>query len=292
MRTVVTALMLLVVLGLAAGACFGGMVGARPMAMGGAFIGLADDANATFYNPAGLAQMPAGLTLGTWTHTADNRDEFGYKEFASITCSFASKGLIKKIGVGASYVAADSTILLGAIPTLDEQQWYWGSVAVDTGSLGMFGVNVRKVDSTVLDTSSDSDWAIDAGYLYKFSPDLSVGILAQDVNEPVTRIEGIGSYSRFINWRAGLAYKAGGMTLTVDGYDLADNAGLQSARVGAELAIRDLTLRAGYYGFGSDFEKGPAVGLGLSKELYDIDATLLMGDFDNTIIVSAGFKMM
>jgi hypothetical protein len=30
-------------------------IGARPLAMGGAFVGLADDGNALFYNPAGLA---------------------------------------------------------------------------------------------------------------------------------------------------------------------------------------------------------------------------------------------
>ena len=30
-------------------------MGARPLAMGGAFVGLADDGNALFYNPAGLA---------------------------------------------------------------------------------------------------------------------------------------------------------------------------------------------------------------------------------------------
>ena len=31
--------------------------GARPMGMGGAYIGLADDANAPFFNPAGLTQQ-------------------------------------------------------------------------------------------------------------------------------------------------------------------------------------------------------------------------------------------
>jgi len=34
---------------------FGLGMGARPLAMGGAFVGLADDGNALFYNPAGLA---------------------------------------------------------------------------------------------------------------------------------------------------------------------------------------------------------------------------------------------
>lgn len=38
-------------------------VGARPLGMGGAFVGLADDENAAFYNPAGLAFLEtAGVT--------------------------------------------------------------------------------------------------------------------------------------------------------------------------------------------------------------------------------------
>ncbi|MBU1881120.1 PorV/PorQ family protein, partial [bacterium] len=33
-------------------------VGSRPIAMGGAFVSIADDANAMFWNPAGLARLP------------------------------------------------------------------------------------------------------------------------------------------------------------------------------------------------------------------------------------------
>jgi hypothetical protein len=45
-------------------------VGARPTAMGEAFTGLANDANAIFYNPAGLGQSP--LTLSWKTHMGDS----------------------------------------------------------------------------------------------------------------------------------------------------------------------------------------------------------------------------
>jgi len=45
-------------------------VGARPTAMGEAFTGLANDANAIFYNPAGLGQSP--LTLSWKTHLGDS----------------------------------------------------------------------------------------------------------------------------------------------------------------------------------------------------------------------------
>jgi ligand-binding sensor domain-containing protein len=45
-------------------------VGARPTAMGEAFTGLANDANATFYNPAGLGQSP--LSSSWKTHFGDS----------------------------------------------------------------------------------------------------------------------------------------------------------------------------------------------------------------------------
>ncbi len=44
-------------------------VGSRPQAMGGAFVSMADDAHALFWNPAGLARMPRSEVLmvhSTW----------------------------------------------------------------------------------------------------------------------------------------------------------------------------------------------------------------------------------
>jgi hypothetical protein len=63
-------------------------VGARPTAMGEAFTGLANDANAIFYNPAGLGQSP--LTISWKTHMGDSAFtaiaarsaiEFGAREY-------------------------------------------------------------------------------------------------------------------------------------------------------------------------------------------------------------------
>src|ERR1019366_2732722 len=48
-------------------------VGSRALGMGGAFVGVADDASATYWNPAGLATGgPAGVTID-WSrlHTGD-----------------------------------------------------------------------------------------------------------------------------------------------------------------------------------------------------------------------------
>jgi len=41
-------------------------MGARPLAMGGAFVGIADDGNALFYNPAGLARVKGLSVLSSY----------------------------------------------------------------------------------------------------------------------------------------------------------------------------------------------------------------------------------
>ena len=38
--------------------------GARPMGMGGAFLAIADDANAVMWNPAGLVRLPSSQLTG------------------------------------------------------------------------------------------------------------------------------------------------------------------------------------------------------------------------------------
>ncbi len=292
MRTWVTTLLLLTVLAASVSSAYS-CVGARPLAMGGAFIAVADDANATYWNPAGLAQLPAGQVLGTWTHTADNRDLVNYQEYASLVSCFGASRFVKKVAIGASYVASDTTVMLGLNPMEDEQQWYWASLAVDMGGLGMFGANVRKVKSSISDYHIESDLAVDVGYLYRVSPRLTVGLLAQDVNEPETRVGDIMTIVPIVNWRAGLAYRPNDTTLlAVDAYDIADNGGYQGLRVGAEKVFKNFILRAGYYGLGSDVDRGATFGIGISKELYNVDATVLTGDFDNTIMVSASFNVL
>jgi len=53
-------------------------LGIRAVSMGGAFTGLADDASAIFWNPAGLAQLKgAGYTIGVYSMNAKSRDKTG-----------------------------------------------------------------------------------------------------------------------------------------------------------------------------------------------------------------------
>lgn len=269
-----------------------GCVGSRPLAMGGAFIGLADDANTTYWNPAGLAQMPLGETTSTWTHTSTNRDEVNYQDFGSLAGS-AGMPRIGKLALGASYVRDDMGLQLGDKRVLDKQDWVWASLAMDAGKYGMLGLNIRKIDDAVAGCSVHTDVGLDVGYLYHVDSRLSVGMLIQDINTPEMTMSGFGSTNRIRNIRAGLAFRPNKDTVvTVDGYDLANNGDALSARFGIERKFGGFALRGGYYGLGGGTDSGATFGVGLDQEAVTFDATVMTGDFDNTVMLSATYKAL
>ena len=58
-------------------------LGARPQGMGGAFSAIADDANAIYWNPAGLGQILKGeFTFMHWTFTEIPNVSVDYFSFA------------------------------------------------------------------------------------------------------------------------------------------------------------------------------------------------------------------
>ena len=102
MRFSVVSLVLAVMVSGGARAC----VGARPLAMGGAFVAVADDVNATYWNPAGLSQIPAGKIEITGMHTTTNRDQINYQDYAAAATTLAVPKLGESgtVSIGASYV--------------------------------------------------------------------------------------------------------------------------------------------------------------------------------------------
>jgi len=291
MRAMKTGILLLAVAASCIGAAYG-CVGARPLAMGGAFIGLADDANATYWNPAGLAQLGPAEISGTWTHTSSNRDKINYQEFASMVAGLEMPRLGGRLALGGSYVRYNTVFYLGGARIEDTEDWLWASLAVNTGKNGLVGLNIRKVDDSVPGYSVKSDVGLDAGYLYRVSPRLSVGMLIQDLNTPRIKVAGFAPLRRTQNWRAGLAFRpAGDTVVTIDGYDLADNGNALSARFGVEKRLGDFALRAGFYGAGSNTDRGATFGLGIQRPGFTLDAAVLTGDFDNTVMLSGTFKV-
>ena len=157
----------------------------------------------------------------------------------------------------------------------------------------MFGLNVRKVTDSAAGYSIDSDIGFDASWLYRVDERLTIGALAQDFNGPKITVAGLGFVNRVRNYRVGMAFRPTNDTVvTIDGYDLANNGDAQSARFGIEKRLGSLAFRAGYYGVGSNMDQGATFGVGWKKDSYTLDATVLSGDFDNTILISGSFEVL
>ena len=147
--------------------------------MGGAFVGLADDANATYWNPAGLAQV--ARPSATWMHTMTNRDEINYQDYLAFTTPAGVNGII-----GISWIGFKMGI---ASDVADEQDWYWLSAATRVNPDTSFGMNIRSIDSSLGGFDTEIGFAV--SFLTRLNDQWSLGLLVQNVNEPEMSIDDI-----------------------------------------------------------------------------------------------------
>jgi hypothetical protein len=146
-------------------------MGARPLAMGNAFTGLADDGNALFYNPAGLAwannlsvlssyeTRPSLATYGSVAATLSrfgvgiNYFDFGEvpetDEFGNVVGSFSYRDYII---IAAAGLRASDVPLLSNIPMAENLA---------------FGIGAKFLKVETLDPGSGSGFAIDLPFLFR-----------------------------------------------------------------------------------------------------------------------------
>ncbi|MGC8863831.1 MAG: hypothetical protein ACP5R5_13800 [Armatimonadota bacterium] len=283
-----------------------GCVGARPLAMGGAFVGVADDVHATYWNPAGLAFLAPGGAQTTFMHTVTNRDAINYQEYVALASRITPPAAAR---LGTRRTRRTSGFALGVSYILsrryfedttnnqlveDNEHWLWMSAAIGVSNRLAFGANARVVvDDTREDYPISTDPGFDLAVLYLVTDRLSAGLLIQDVNRPTKQYRGVSFAPYARNWRPGIAYRPTDTSLVaVDAYDLADEGGCRSFRVGGEILLGEVTVRAGYYGLGgSGVPRAATFGVGTHSQDTSIDLALLSGDLDNTLILSASRRL-
>jgi len=268
-------------------------IGARAIAMGGAFVGLADDVSATYWNPAGLAFLPgAGATYGG---ALNNRDGVAFSDFAAYVTPFdetSTIGLSYARGVVESVSAYDLSFEW-------TQSLWWVSYAYRATNSTGIGLNVRWINDDVtasdeglpVEMSVDTDLGVDVAAYHQVSERISVGLMVTNLNEPELRIavagepEGKGNISREYTPGVAMRFPEQGLIVVADIHDVTDvvEAGI---RVGAEKAFpRDqytLALRAGYHGNAH----AVTLGGGIHYGDWTADIAVLGGDFDNTCYAS------
>lgn len=162
--------------------------GARALGMGGAFYAIADDASAASWNPAGLAQLrrkeitmmqatmfaQTKLTYlsyahpragkGTWAVSLTQLQSAGFEK---VEATFnPATGEPTKITPMGSF--ADTQSAMGVS---------WGKAVTETMSFGFFLKQVKRQ----LDSSSDTQLAMDIGMMRTFSPLYRMGLGVQNV---------------------------------------------------------------------------------------------------------------
>lgn len=194
--------------------------GARAMGLGGAFSALADDAYALYYNPAGLKRIKrkefsasydlihAGLrdeskisnAFVAYAHPFQQRigtiglawKEFStrdlYKERA-IALGYGKRVSSRlSLGVNVKYLTREFTVPLG-----------------QTDNSGF--VNTAKSDPIYNDGNSKSNVSADAGLLLEVSKRSTIGIMAEDINEPDMAISAKNRDIRPMLLRTGMAFQ-------------------------------------------------------------------------------------
>lgn len=175
-------------------------VGARPVAMGQAFAGLADDANAIAYNPAGLAFLrKQELTLmhNELFHQV-HHEWLAYAFPGGDMGSFAAAANILYVEPFAGYDEFDRPI--GKTSAMDSAyQLAYARVLRDELSIGLGAKYLRSR----LDDRSASTLALDAGLLCKPWEEFSFGVSVLNAGKGMRFVD--ETYPLPLTFKAGLA---------------------------------------------------------------------------------------
>ncbi len=158
--------------------------GARPLAMGGAFVGLADDANAAFYNPAGLALLSTGDLQATFGKPII-RDVSGHKRNVSLgSLAFVDINPKSPLALGLSWSHL-TDLEIRRENKLAVNGAYRISLLPSTQKLSI-GVNAKYMDSATLNApiTKRSVFSGDVGMLYRPRSYFQFGAMVRDVNRP------------------------------------------------------------------------------------------------------------
>jgi hypothetical protein len=260
--------------------CAWACVGARQMAMGGTFVGIADDMSAVYWNPAGIAMLDQrGFHV---TSALSNRDTYNYDDF--LVCIWPEHG---DLTVGLSLIREH----LGEFAGKGHYQagdWYTCSVATVVGEGFSIGANFRYENYSMRPTGEDSvsgsRWGLDIGLLYHVNSKLSIGCLLQDAGLSKLYWDDGSSEKIGINIRPGIGYRPNPHTLVaLDIYDVGgqasspgiDKCGIPCLRVGVERWLTpNVAARFGYYGIRLG-EGAVTYGIGLHVGKYFVDYAYL-----------------
>jgi hypothetical protein len=284
-------------------------VGASAVAMGSAFVSLANDATSLYWNPAGSAWLAQSQVLAVHTNwIADTRFDFAafvlpLEDFGTLGVNVTSLSMDdmkvttveKPEGTGEYFSAGDLAVGVSYAHRLTDRF--------------TIGFNAKYIQQTIWHESA-SAFALDVGTIFRTdliggltigasltnfgTPEKMSGRDArqfgmldptkQGTNSQIPQDVEMDSWDLPLLFQIGVstnAIKTDNYRLTVSADALHPNDNYESVNVGAEFAFQDvLFLRGGYNSLGlPDREGGLSFGFGLSSNSFLSSSTVVTFDY-------------
>lgn len=244
-------------------------VGARPLAMGGSFVAIADDATAAYWNPAGLGQIEGS---GLSAMYADRFNTGLRYQFLSLVGGGFGVSLLRLNAADVLYVTRRDSL---GHPVRDDgtvkhsENALLATYGVRLNSNLYIGLTGKGFYHELLENTAKG-WGIDAGALFR-NELFSVGIAVQNIKEGRLIWDDLDETEDTIpmNVKAGgAAYLVNGMVIAAADVDIMKDK--QILHLGAEAwPLRDvLALRVGLQN--TDF----SAGLGVRAGSFGLDYAL------------------
>jgi hypothetical protein len=152
-------------------------VGARPLAMGGAFVAAASDATAAYWNPAGLALID-DVEITTIHATQSSIQDYDFLNVAFNTQGAGTYALSYiRLNVGGIDITGTSPTILGTTQATEQAALISGGWQLGRDLAVGLTLKFLKDDEY---TASAYGFGSDIGLLYKPIKELSFGISARD----------------------------------------------------------------------------------------------------------------
>ncbi len=241
---------------------------ARSMGMGGAFVGISDDASATYWNPAGLPQLQRKDFVASYASLYDNTG-FSSVNFAQPTIDAGTFG----VGI--------VNLNTSGVPRRDEQGVQDGAFNTsETGFLFSHGIDLSphwsvgsslKVIHQQVDTYSGTGYGLDGAAMLHVSPTLQTGLVIHNVLAPTIKLR--SDADRYpLDFRLGTKWQAMQKLLVDVDFDKEGGRSLKLL-LGGEWAFNNLlAMRVGLN------EDEFTTGLGLKFNDWGLDYTFAYQD--------------
>lgn len=235
--------------------------GARPISLGGAFVALADDINAIYFNPAGLSK-----TRG-WGFSSMYNSYLADISYTNLAFSFSEPRVNLSSGLAIDFVSAGQMEETTAAQPLGTGKTFSPAFIALTAPFAFqilpplsVGMNL-KILSDKISTGEAFGYGLDLGILWDITENISAGFCARNLAGALMETSATlpqTNSALAANYALGMCYRLPFLNLALDYNQPSDNQG--TINLGAEYKLNDTFF--GRIGFSTRSEENAGGNLG------------------------------